>query len=49
VIFHGQDGFVNSLAIAKSGRFIVAGVGRVRVFPIYLKIFWLQHHKMQMM
>ena len=26
---HGQDGFVNSLDIAKSGRFIVAGVGQV--------------------
>ncbi|ONM07049.1 U3 snoRNP-associated protein-like EMB2271 [Zea mays] len=24
----GEDGFVNSLAIAKSGRFIVAGVGQ---------------------
>lgn len=28
-----QVGFVNSLAFAKSGRFLVAGVGQVRVFP----------------
>jgi hypothetical protein len=32
-----QDGFVNSLAIANSGRFIVAGVGQVSISLVFLK------------
>lgn len=38
-----QVGFVNSLAFAKSGRFLVAGVGQVRFSPfIYFDVLQLK-------
>lgn len=35
ILFVTQVGFVNSLAFAKSGQFLIAGVGQVSLFIFY--------------
>lgn len=35
ILFVTQVGFVNSLAFAKSGQFLIAGVGQVSLFILY--------------